>query len=203
MLSLVGTIGIPPKHRLAPSTIEFALEYVRTTLISSAKGSLDSDSKLSKAAGSQSNSTKSSQSDTFLVHELWNLSKVLLTGHTEHVKGVPASDFEGFDKTRGWGEPPTELAVIPVSDSESNDATSAMVFIVGLNSRRPWDEDHIAWIESMRISLSTLLTAVTTKEANFKRSEQLTQLDAAKTHFFSNVSHELRETFCSVLLKII
>ncbi|EIN09171.1 hypothetical protein PUNSTDRAFT_126249 [Punctularia strigosozonata HHB-11173 SS5] len=67
-----------------------------------------------------------------------------------------------------------------------------MLLVVGLNTRRPYDEEYREWVEMLKVSLDSTLGAVLGRQADIQRANQLAQLDNAKTAFFSNVSHELR-----------
>ncbi|CED83965.1 response regulator receiver sensor signal transduction histidine kinase [Phaffia rhodozyma] len=98
---------------------------------------------------------------------------------------------EGFE-SRSWGELPKKAVVIAVADSEDPKTARHVVLIIGLNSRRPFEDDYRSWIQLLRLQLSTGLVGVTSYEAQIHRAEELSLLDKAKTAFFSNVSHELR-----------
>ena len=61
-----------------------------------------------------------------------------------------------------------------------------------MNTRRPFNEDYIDFLEVMKMTMSSSLASILGHEAETRRADQLAQLDAAKTAFFSNASHELR-----------
>ncbi|KAG8820403.1 hypothetical protein FRC17_010162, partial [Serendipita sp. 399] len=102
---------------------------------------------------------------------------------------IPHHVSDGIQR-RGWGDRPLHAVVIPIS-SEGN-AKPLGVLIAGLNTRRNFDADYNKWVDVMRSSMSSLLTASIAREDEVKRAEQLAELDAAKTALFSNASHELR-----------
>ncbi|HAB17397.1 MAG TPA: hypothetical protein DCE44_13210, partial [Verrucomicrobiales bacterium] len=64
--------------------------------------------------------------------------------------------------------------------------------VVGLNSKRPFDEQYRSFLELVADQLDTAIANARAYEAERERAEALAQLDRAKTAFFSNVSHEFR-----------
>jgi signal transduction histidine kinase len=64
--------------------------------------------------------------------------------------------------------------------------------IMGLNPRRPLDEQYRAFLGLVAGQLESALTNASAYEEERRRSEALAEIDRAKTAFFSNVSHEFR-----------
>ena len=64
--------------------------------------------------------------------------------------------------------------------------------MVGLNPRRPFDEQYRAFLELVADQVGTALANARAYEEERKRAEALAEIDRAKTAFFSNVSHEFR-----------
>ena len=64
--------------------------------------------------------------------------------------------------------------------------------IVGINSRRPYDEHYRSFLSLVADQLATAIANARAYEEERKRAEALAALDNAKTAFFSNVSHEFR-----------
>ena len=80
-----------------------------------------------------------------------------------------------------------ELAI----GSSSPDAR-ALRLIVGLNPRRPFDDQYRAFLDLVADQLGTGLANARAYEHERQRAEALAALDRAKTTFFSNASHEFR-----------
>jgi PAS domain S-box-containing protein len=64
--------------------------------------------------------------------------------------------------------------------------------VVGLNPRRPFDDQYRGFLELVAGQLATAVANARAYEEERKRVEALAELDRAKTAFFSNVSHEFR-----------
>jgi signal transduction histidine kinase len=64
--------------------------------------------------------------------------------------------------------------------------------VVGLNPRRPFDDDYRTFIHLVAVQFGTALANASAYEEERQRAESLARLDREKTAFFSNVSHEFR-----------
>jgi len=63
---------------------------------------------------------------------------------------------------------------------------------VGLNVRRPYDDEYRSFLELVVDQLATALANARAYEEERQRADALAAIDRAKTTFFSNVSHEFR-----------
>ncbi len=111
---------------------------------------------------------------------------------------------ERFDRlpTGAWSRPPAEAVVVPltgagVAAGEEREVTGFLV--VGINPHRAFDERYGAFLDLLAAQVSSGLVNAGSYEAERRRAEALTELDRAKTDFFSNVSHELRTPLTLIL----
>ncbi|HEY7286917.1 MAG TPA: ATP-binding protein [Vicinamibacterales bacterium] len=64
--------------------------------------------------------------------------------------------------------------------------------VVGVNSRRPFDDHYRSFLDLVVDQFTTALVNARAYEEERRRAEALAAIDRAKTVFFSNVSHEFR-----------
>ncbi len=89
-----------------------------------------------------------------------------------------------------WDTPPRQVVVVPIV--QQGEKQQAGLFIAGLNPYRPFDEAYAGFIDLVAAQIASGLAAARAYEAERRRAEALAEIDAAKTAFFSNVSHEFR-----------
>ncbi len=77
-------------------------------------------------------------------------------------------------------------------------STSAMLLVVP-NALRPLDQDHHHFLDLVGDQVSQVLTLATARADEHARVSALAEIDAAKTAFLSNVSHEFRTPLTLVL----
>jgi PAS domain S-box-containing protein len=92
--------------------------------------------------------------------------------------------------TGGWPAPPTTAAVVPLDDRTGEQPYG--ILVAGLNRYRPFDEGYKTFLGLVAGQLSAAIAGARALEAERERAEKLSELDRAKTAFFTNVSHELR-----------
>jgi hypothetical protein len=212
-LTLAGSVGIPEGHPIIPPTIKYTLDPATyrpvqlpsdsnadrmsvepsdvTLRMTTALGSpLTLSASTSASTGGSSSSVPSISTTTQL-----NIASVFGSGAVELVDPLPPFLAQGLDG-RGFKDLPRAAALLPISTNSGQGRTGEhgrtlphAVLLVGLNTRRAYDADYAAWLESVCAGLSNQLTVVLQREADAKMIEERERMDKAKTMFFTNVSH--------------
>ena len=89
-----------------------------------------------------------------------------------------------------WPDPPQRAVVVPIRSHVAHQ--NAGFLIAGLSSRLQFDEGYRHFLELAATQIATAIASAQVYEEERKRAEALTEIDRAKTAFFSNVSHEFR-----------
>ncbi|KAF8602883.1 hypothetical protein BDV93DRAFT_523732 [Ceratobasidium sp. AG-I] len=196
-LTLAGSVGIPDNHPAAQKLIKYTLDPVTFQPISRESAQISASPSIPGAfphptLRTNSDSTLSSQSDL----NGWEFATLFASGHIELVDPLPPGFATGLGE-RGFGDVPRVAAMLPIwagvgrSGAEGHSLPQA-ILLTGLNTRRAYDADYAAWLESLSASLGSQLTAIMQRESDAKMMEEREKMDKAKTMFFTNASHELR-----------
>ncbi|MGW5744791.1 SpoIIE family protein phosphatase [Amycolatopsis sp. NPDC003861] len=123
----------------------------------------------------------------------WPLKDVLADGVARTVSGGTIGELP----PGGWSTPPTEAVVLPLPGDAGDAATG--VLVLAASSGRALDESYRTFLGLVAQQTTALVNGAIAYRAQQQRAEELTALDAAKTTFFANISHEFRTPLTLIL----
>jgi signal transduction histidine kinase/CheY-like chemotaxis protein len=125
----------------------------------------------------------------------WPMQQILSTGRGLTVDNL----LELFpDLPPGcWDKPPAYARLVPISRQGQEKLIG--VFITALNPYRQFDGFYEGFLDLITGQIAASINNAAAYEQERKRAEELSELDRAKTTFFSNVSHELRTPLTLIL----
>ncbi|KIY35872.1 hypothetical protein I305_01447 [Cryptococcus gattii E566] len=196
-VTLVGEVGIPENHPSTPSSMSFPIrQRCSSSRIPQGLNSSPALSVISSTGGishSPLGGIGAGESEPHLTPELkhWPIREALQCKRLILVEDISIliKDYP----IRVWDELPNAAIVVPISN-DSEEGIPSAVLVLGLNIRRPFDEEYESFIvlNRLRLQLASGIAAVRSYEAERLRLDELAALDRAKSLLFSNVSHELR-----------
>jgi signal transduction histidine kinase/DNA-binding response OmpR family regulator len=89
-----------------------------------------------------------------------------------------------------WQQPPAEALIAPIRVSEGGAPVG--YFVAGLSPHREFNADYRGFIELLTGQIAAAIARADEYESARARAEALSEINRAKTAFFSNISHEFR-----------
>ncbi len=139
--------------------------------------------------------SSASQSVPHLDSAAWPLADVTLGAAVRVNIDRVVPNWTNPDRQPGFSEKsfpaePHEALIAPIPDAEGIRAVGYLV--AGLNPHRQFDLAYQGFIELMTAQIAAAIARADEYERARERERALTEIDRAKTAFFSNVSHEFR-----------
>lgn len=195
---LVGTVGVPAGHPSATST-NFTLPSPRESLV--ARNAIvfrqSSPAMSSSSLGAGTMASIADEEMSSPAAEFWPLREALVTRRPVFVSDC-STLIAGYP-LRHWDELPESAIVIPIMNDSGGDVPPVLL-VLGLNLRRPFDEDYEGFCHLLRAQLASGVAAVRSFEAERARLDEMAALDKARTKMYSTISHETKTPLSMILL---
>ncbi len=122
--------------------------------------------------------------------DILNFNCVLETSKSEIIENT--KEKFGRLPAGAWADDTTkQMVVVPLAKAGVQNAPAGFL-VAGISPRLQFDEEYRGFMELVGGHIAAAISNTRALEEERKRAEALTELDRAKTEFFSNVSHEFR-----------
>jgi signal transduction histidine kinase/CheY-like chemotaxis protein len=186
-VKLERTLGVPHNDPSAPETITVNIAPKAKNIFG--PGTAGFSSPTLSAISAMSSGSGNSRGHLFADGNAWPIQRALASRQCvivqdcrELIKDYPL---------REWDELPISAIVVPICSDSSTEIPES-VLILGLNVRRPFDEDYDSWIHVIRSHLASSHTSVKAVEAEKRRIEEEVRMEKAKTAWIRGAANDIR-----------
>lgn len=187
-LNLETSVGVPEGHDSVQQTVILDKAH-RSSSINPNADRLSSPTLTAISHLSSGSGRRYATTSTTSTGRQWPILKALST--RQCVVLEDCSDLISGFPVRIWEELPISAVVVPICSEQSSDVPDA-VMIVGLNIKRPFDQEYDSWLHLLRAQMASTLLSVQSSEAELKRLDDAEKMEKAKAAWFRGAAYDLR-----------